>query len=228
MKLLAILSALCLAFGLVAGQGVVAEPTAPLFANSLSSASWSDIIGGPLNAVIDAQVQSAMATVDFINSVGLNTNSSDPTDPDKKVIMINFLYKSEENGVSVEKRMQLPFLTMLPIPYVSVRKYSYELLMDVSAAQSSYEVDATLGRSANVAYQTGQSYDQTWGGTRYARRSTGYGSVTASATIGATGNQNYGTTTESYKMEVYVEAENAEIPPGTERVLDLLESLILA
>ena len=41
------------------------EPV-PTLASSLASVSFSDIVGGPLRAVIEAQSQSALASADFI------------------------------------------------------------------------------------------------------------------------------------------------------------------
>lgn len=45
----------------------------------LSSIDFQSMIGGPLNAIVDAQAQAALSTVDFIKAVGFTPDSEDET-----------------------------------------------------------------------------------------------------------------------------------------------------
>ncbi|VAW44480.1 hypothetical protein MNBD_GAMMA04-2098 [hydrothermal vent metagenome] len=45
----------------------------------LSSIDFQSMIGGPLNAIVDAQAQAALSTVDFIKAVGFTPDSEDVT-----------------------------------------------------------------------------------------------------------------------------------------------------
>lgn len=45
----------------------------------LSSIDFQSMIGGPLGAIVDAQAQAALSTVDFIKSVGFTPDSEDET-----------------------------------------------------------------------------------------------------------------------------------------------------
>ncbi len=70
---------------------------------------------GPLSAVIKAQSQAAMTTVDFINAVGFEKEN-------RSVINVDFKYvATDENGTDVPKTLTVPFLAMLPIPSLEVR-----------------------------------------------------------------------------------------------------------
>jgi len=58
--------------------------------DELSSLNFESMIGGPLNAVIKAQAQSAVTSVDFIKAVGFDTDDSgNITGP----TMVSFKYK---------------------------------------------------------------------------------------------------------------------------------------
>lgn len=77
--------------------------------DELSSIDFESMIGGPLNAVVRAQAQSAQTSVDFIKSVGFEAESNEPT-------MITFSYmkaievKNEQGEVTGTE----PKSTILP------------------------------------------------------------------------------------------------------------------
>jgi hypothetical protein len=69
---------------------------------------------GPLNAVVNAQAQAAMSTVNFIRSIGFDRNN--------KTINVNFAYQSinASTGLVTKHTLSVPVLTILPIPYLRV------------------------------------------------------------------------------------------------------------
>ena len=71
------------------------------------------MIGGPLNAVIKAQASSAMATIQFIQTTGFTNGSA---------VVLQFLYNTTfpENGSLRRRAVDVPYLTLLPIPFVKV------------------------------------------------------------------------------------------------------------
>ncbi len=79
----------------------------------LSSLNYEAMIGGPLNAVISAQASSAMATVDFIQSAGFLNGDA---------VMLQFMYNTTfaENGSLRQRAVDVPFLTLIPIPFIKV------------------------------------------------------------------------------------------------------------
>jgi hypothetical protein len=82
--------------------------------SEISSIDFGAMIGGPLTAVINAQAQAAMTTVNFINSVGFHNEN-------RSVINVDFLYSAtDENGADQPRKLTVPFLAMLPIPNLEV------------------------------------------------------------------------------------------------------------
>lgn len=59
----------------------------PNLGNEISSLDFKNIIGGPLIAVVEAQAQAALSTVNYIKSVGF--------DADGKVVNVSFNYPKE-------------------------------------------------------------------------------------------------------------------------------------
>ncbi len=70
---------------------------------------------GPLVAVINAQAQAAMSTINFVNSVGFNAN--------KEAIMVAFKYNvtNATTGLTQTNQLTVPILTIMPIPFLRVR-----------------------------------------------------------------------------------------------------------
>src|SRR5690349_18784915 len=70
---------------------------------------------GPLMAAVNAQAASAMTTINFINTVGFDANHS--------AITVSFTYQSvnPDTGAQQNNTITVPFLTIVPIPYLQVR-----------------------------------------------------------------------------------------------------------
>ena len=74
---------------------------------------------GPLKAVITAQAQAAQNTVDFIQKVGYNTDGTVKT--------VKFFYNmtNSSSGNRQEMALELPFLALVPIPFLRVRYWKH-------------------------------------------------------------------------------------------------------
>lgn len=65
----------------------------PTPGQEISSLDFAAMIGGPLVAMVNAQKQAALTTVNFINEVGFQ---ADPSDPDaRKPVYVSFAYQKE-------------------------------------------------------------------------------------------------------------------------------------
>jgi hypothetical protein len=65
-------------------------------------------------ATIDAQAQAAMTTLNFIRNVGFEPNGD--------ALMVQFVYNvtNATSGEVEENIMDVPFITILPIPFLEV------------------------------------------------------------------------------------------------------------
>lgn len=88
------------------------------------------MIGGPLKACIDAQAMAAKTTWDFIQEVGLTV---DLETGEKKAVNVSFSFI--QGGRMVQ--LNVPLLTIVPIPYIAIHTIDINFKANISAASSS-------------------------------------------------------------------------------------------
>jgi hypothetical protein len=175
----------------------------PVSGRELASLDFANLIGGPLNAVIEAQAKSAITTASFIREVAF--------DGDGKVIDVNFTYnRKNDDGKDQQFTLTVPFLTMLPVPYITI-------------------VDALIEFNAKITSINESSAEDTFSQEVSASAGGGWWFVSAKVTS-KTAYQKKSATAEreerTFDMHVRVEAKNQDMPAGTERLLTILENSI--
>lgn len=177
--------------------------------SALQAIPFGSIIGGPLKACIEAQAMAAKSSWEFIQEVGLNT---DPQTGEKKAVNVSFSFIQDGREV----QLNVPLLTIVPIPYIAVESIDLNFKASISASSSS--VSET---SSSESLDAG-------------------GDVTAGLKIGpfhldAKLNANYSSKKDSkateeskysveYTMDVAVKAVQDSMPAGLAKVLELLGS----
>jgi hypothetical protein len=188
----------------------------------LSNINFESMIGGPLNAVIKAQAQSAQTSVDFIKSVGFN--ASDAKENPGKPTMVTFEYTKiiEKPGPLVDgkpgptvptptdMKLTVPILTMLPIPFIRVE----EVTIDFNAKINSV-VESTTTQSSELA--TSLAVKGGWGPVSAELKCSYSTKKSSSATD---------KTERTYSLAIHVRAVQDELPAGMEKLLGILENSI--
>ena len=81
----------------------------------LNNIDFKAMIGGPLQATVEAQVASAVATIDFIKKVGFRED--DPS----QLVMVDFSYKKQNpDGTKEDVSVIVPLISTLPIPSLRI------------------------------------------------------------------------------------------------------------
>jgi len=191
------------------------DPTEnPQFGKELGNIPFDIVIGGPLTAVIDAQAASARSTMNFINEVAFRT---DPDNPDKKIInTFTFKYSAVDTTNGTERlrnySMEIPLLTMMPIPNLQFDTVSVEFNVKLNSI-------ATKSTDFSLGVETSLGVD-----------SPGFllkPAVTFKITIKSQfSSKSSGEVKREYSLNIKVIASQAPIPAGTERILDLMDSII--
>jgi hypothetical protein len=189
------------------------EPSTDLV-SQLNNIDFRMMIGGPLQAVVDAQVASSMATVDFIQRVGFdypvtNKDGKDAPDMSKtpKLRMVNFThYAKKANGSETpteeEVKLEVPLLAMLPIPSLRIEQVTIDFNAKLNSVQT-----------ANVSERIGVG----------ATAQGGWGPVSFKVSASYQRQTTTGTKVEKeYSLRVNVKAVQDEMPLGLERVLNAL------
>ncbi len=183
----------------------------------LSSIDFQSMIGGPLNAVVRAQAQSAQTSVDFIKSVGFNAPDA-KVDPGKPT-MVTFEYdkifenKDKDGNITTEikpMKLTVPILTMLPIPFIRVEDVTIDFNAKInSVVESTTASSSELNASLEVKG--------------------GWGPVSAELKCSYSNKKSTSSTDKTertYSLVIHVQAMQDELPAGMEKLLNVLENNI--
>jgi hypothetical protein len=177
--------------------------------NALQAIPFSSLIGGPLDACIKAQANSAMTSWQFINEVGLYV---DPETGEKKAVQVVFSYNN--NGQMTT--LVVPLLTIVPIPYLAIDEVTIDFMANISASSSSVQED-----SSNTDLNVNATAEASIG--------VGPFSLKISASANYSSKQASKSSQESkysveYTMNVGVKGGQADMPQGLGTILNILQS----
>ena len=175
--------------------------------SALQAIPFSSMIGGPLKACIEAQAMAAKTSWEFIQEVGLNT---DPETGEKKAVNVSFSFI--QNGR--EAQLNVPLLTIVPIPYIAIHSVDINFKANISAASSSVNETASseaidAGADITAGLKIGPFHMD-------AKLNANYSSKKDSR---ATEESKYSV---EYTMDVAVKAGQDSMPAGLAKVLELL------
>ena len=178
----------------------------PSAIQSLQSIPFSHLIGGPLNATVQAQGQAAMTCIEFIERVGFTV--PDPSKPNDKVVKeVTFKYsKLDDAGATKNFNLSVPILAIVPIPYLRID----EVLIDFTA-----KLNDTFSSNETSSFTAGAAFSYGWGPVSF-RASASYKNDKSSTS----------SSTQDYCVMVKVRAVQAEVPGGMKRILNMLEAAV--
>ena len=179
--------------------------------SALQAIPFGSMIGGPLNACIEAQAMAAQTSWQFIQEVGLNTN---PDTGQKEAVNVSFQFV--QNGRVVQ--LNVPLLTIVPIPYIAIHDIDINFKANISASSSSVSEQSSssaldVGAEASIGAKWGPFHMD-------AKMKANYSSKKDSK---ATQESKYSV---EYTMDVAVKAGQDSMPAGLAKVLELLGSAL--
>ena len=177
--------------------------------SALQGIPFSSLIGGPLNAAVDAQVKAAGATVNFIQNVGL----TGPAD-NRRPIQVEFVYYVDGK----EAKLMVPLLTIVPIPYLSIDSVDIQFKANIKAEASTHQEDNSSSETT-----VGNKSSASFGGW-FAKGSTEFNaSYSSKKDSKATQESKYSV---EYTMDLKIHAGQDDMPAGLAKVLNILEGSI--
>ncbi len=182
----------------------------------LAALDFANIIGGPLQAVINAQASAAQLTTNFIQNTAFeksSTGAGGSTNSQKlKVVEFDFgqLTQTTGTGAANAFTIKVPLLTMLPIPFIRVDSMTIDFnvsLHSTSSSKMTNEVDA----STKASYSENLEFEST----------SFQASVTEKNTY-----QNEQAIDDTYSLHVTVHAVQDQMPGGMQNVLNIFSNVI--
>lgn len=188
----------------------------------LKQIPFSQLIGSPLKAAIEAQALAAQTTIEFIQKVGFKQPLAPPDllfkDPTQdadagELRNVTFEYKkTDENGTDQDFKLVVPLLAITPIPYIRID----EMTIDFKAKLTDSVVRKT-DSSFNLDASVSGSYSAFWSPIKIeARVSTSYKSS----------NSEQANSSREYSMDIHVRAVQDTMPAGLSKILDILQDAI--
>jgi Protein of unknown function (DUF2589) len=191
----------------------MAIDTAPsrVATGALQAIPFQSLIGGPLDACIKAEALAAQTSWEFIKEVGLETN---PQTGEKKAVSVAFQY--QKGGQMVN--LNVPLLTIVPIPYISIDDVTIDFKANISAGSSSINETSSsssldAGGSAQIGFGIGP----------FSLKADFHANYSSKKDSKATQESKYSV---EYTMDIHVGASQASMPAGLASVLNLLQSSI--
>lgn len=203
----------------------------------LSSIDFESMIGGPLVAVINAQAQAAMSTVNFIKEVGFKKPSTEEDaggdTTTEEPIYVTFKYPKELSPYQPEtpgdpsatppvpatpavaavyetQELKVPILTILPIPFIRI---------DLTTIDFNAKINSVEYRKTNTSLKVDASLEAKagwlWGSAK----------LKVSTSFQRTSQQG-NTVNRTYSLAIHVKAVQDEMPAGMEKMLGILEGAI--
>lgn len=212
----------------------------PLPGEELASIDFEAMIGGPLIAVVNAQAQAAISTVNFIKTVGFKQPPADEIGSDgdnsgtADPIYVSFFYPKETKPFTPaivadpaadppvpaapataaefeDHELRVPILTMLPIPYLRVEETTIDFNAKITSV-TYRKIDTTLKVNTEFEGKYGNFFT---------------GSVRLKITSSFQRNTRAGNTVNrTFSLIVHVRAVQDEMPGGMEKILGILEDAI--
>ena len=176
---------------------------------ALTNIPFSNIIGAPLDACVEAQAKAAQKTWEFIHEVGLQESDGGNT---KEAVNVSFTFIS--NGKI--RRLNIPLLTILPVPYIAIQNIDVAFKANISAS-SSYVQEDTSSLSGNLEGNGSMSV--------------GWGPFKASVNLkgGFSSKKDSRATQDSkysveYTIDIGLRAGQDSMPAGLAKVLEILNN----
>jgi hypothetical protein len=209
----------------------------PTPGQELATIDFESMIGGPLVAVIHAQAQAAMSTVNFIKEVGFKKPDSeqfagDDTSTDEP-IYVTFKYPKELSpyqpavvadpqaqppvvaspavaAVYETQELKVPILTILPIPFIRI---------DLATVDFNAKINSIQYRKTDTNLKINKSLE--------AKAGWLFGSVKLKVSASfQRATQQGNTVNRTYSLAIHVKAVQDEMPAGMEKILGILEDAI--
>lgn len=194
----------------------------------MQSLPFSEMIGGPLSACIEAQEKAALTTVDFIRNVGFakkeaTINGQKTLVPGDEVINVTFMYKRENQMVE----LTVPLLTIVPIPYIAIDTININFKAQFSGSSSyQHEYSKSYNQELHVKDKNFSANPALWGSTDSdgEERMEMTGSISTKKDSKSTMNSNYSV---EATIDVNVSAHAESMPAGMAKVLEMLNQAIM-
>ncbi|MCK5002571.1 MAG: DUF2589 domain-containing protein [Gammaproteobacteria bacterium] len=180
--------------------------------SEFQSIPFHQIIGSPLLAMVQGQAQAAQATAEFIERIGFKqVKAKDGAEGDNlgELRMVTFSYqKPDDAGNPQTYEIEIPLLSLIPIPGIQIKEGELEFNIKVNDIQSS---------NISTALNSPNAEEGDW---------LSPSRVEFRAAMGQMKTSTSGKQSSELQMKVKMKVEQAEIPAGLSQLFRLMDQSI--
>lgn len=182
----------------------------------LGSIPYGTLIGAPMTAAVEAQALAAQSSINFIQSVGFESQSEDGKFGAVRQVEFTYKHRDVESGTDRTVTLNVPLLTIVPIPYLRIDDMTIDFTSKITE-----ELIRTTKRDTSVEADASLSidYKKFWSPLKVGFK----GSISTKHSSSSATSNRYKT---EHTININVRAVQDDLPPGITRVLDILESAI--
>lgn len=218
------------------------DPKPGELGNEIADLDFGKLIGGPLKAVVQAQAESSLATIDFIMKLGTTdvaaSTSSGPSTQKSAGRMtlkyVSFKYNKQvpeldketnlPTGKSVmsQRALKVPLLAIVPIPNLEIEEVSITFNAKVGKMTTSDgSKDVSTSNKLSQSYRGGNKNKAAMQGAFSDQKKE---MAAKAAEFGGPGKgTSTGTSSSEFSLKIIVKARQAPMPAGLAKVLDMLQ-----
>lgn len=180
--------------------------------STLQGLPFDSLIGGPLNACVNAQANAAQTTINFIKEIGLQdvTDENGNTRTEAIYVYFSFIQNGRKVNISV------PLLAIVPIPYIGINTIDINFKATVSGVESESKTDEYTRETKRDTKSAGFSLFRP-------KVTTMKGSVSTKKDSKSTQDSKFSV---EATIDVAVHASQDSMPAGMARILELLGSAL--
>ena len=180
--------------------------------STLQGLPFDNLIGGPLNACVNAQANAAQTTINFIKEIGLQdvTDENGNTRTEAIYVYFSFIQNGRKVNISV------PLLAIVPIPYIGINTIDINFKATVSGVESESKTDEYTRETKRDTKSAGFSLFRP-------KVTTMKGSVSTKKDSKSTQDSKFSV---EATIDVAVHASQDSMPAGMARILELLGSAL--
>jgi len=182
----------------------------------LGSIPYGTLIGAPMTAAVEAQALAAQSSIDFIRSIGFESEGEDASFGPVRQVTFSYEQRDTTSGDNRMVELKVPLLTIVPIPFLRIDDMTIDFTSKITE-----EMIRKTKRDTSVDART--------------ELSVSYKSFLSPVKVGlkasvSVKHSSSSATSNRYKTEhtinINVRVVQDDLPAGMTRVLDILETAI--
>ena len=98
----------------------------------LGSIPYGTLIGAPMTAAVEAQALAAQSSIDFIRSIGFESDGDDTAFGPVRQVAFTYSQRNTEDGTDRTVTLNVPLLTVVPIPYLRIDELTIDFTSKIT------------------------------------------------------------------------------------------------